>query len=143
MTAPEPTAEHADAVAVVLALAEGVTPGTDVWHNNAARRVLTSTDPAVHSAMLDALVRAGVLPDVDALRHHLAIAEADASHLAATIRDARESLARNRGRGVGWEKVSQALRPVGLPDALARAERRGRMHTVSAQPNPRFGQVAP
>lgn len=120
--------------------------------DEASRRILTSTDTAAHAAlaaslpaevMLAALVDRGVLPDVDALRHHLAIAEADASHLAATIRDARESLARNRGRGVGWEKVSQALRPVGLSDALARAERRGRMHTVSAQPNPRFGQVAP
>ena len=63
MTAPEPTptAEHIDAVARVLALAEGITPGTDVWHSNTARRILTSTDPAVHLAMLDALVRAGVL----------------------------------------------------------------------------------
>ena len=147
----EPTPEHIDAVArVEVARRSCYDDCTDCapgcWCDCLqchARAILTSTDPAVHAAMLDALVRAGVLPDVDALRHHLAIAEADASHLAATIRDARESLARNRGRGVGWEKVSQALRPVGLPDALARAERRGRMHTVSAQPNPRFGQVAP
>lgn len=142
MTAPEqtPTAEHIDAVARVLAekpLARGS------LSLRQAGRLLTSTDAAVHAAMLDALVRAGVLPDVEALRHHLAIAEADASHLAATIRDARESLARNRGRGAGWEKVSQTLRPMGLSDALARAERRGRVRAVTAQPNPRFGEVAP
>ena len=138
-TEPTPTVEHTDAVAYEVC---GVR-GSPYMDRNAARRILTSTDPAVHAALLDALVRAGVLSDTEALRHHLAIAEADASHLAAAIRDARESIARNRGRGVGWEKVSQALRPVGLSDALARAERRGRMHTVSAQPNPRFGQVAP
>ena len=166
MTAPEPTptAEHIDAVARALSLDPGAftesTYGPGGAHVMAsrfaamdrARKLLASENPTVHAAlaaslpadvMLAALVRAGVLPDVEALRHHLAIAEADASHLAATIRDARESLTRNRGRGAGWEKVSQALRPMGLSDALARAERRGRMRAVSAQPNPRFGEVAP
>ena len=141
MTAPEPTrptAEHIDAVARVV---HRFVESHD--RDEMVADLLTSTDPAVHAAMLDALVRAGVLPDTESLRHHLAIAEADASHLAATIRDARESLTRNRGRGAGWEKVSQALRPMGLSDALARAERRGRMRAVSAQPNPRFGEVAP
>ena len=152
MTAPEPAppAEHIDAVARAINPAAfsryASRPAWDFYRARArddARRLLTSTDPAVHAAMLDALVRAGVLPDTESLRHHLAIAEADASQLAATIRDARESLARNRGRGAGWEKVSQTLRPMGLSDARARAERRGRVRAVSAQPNPRFGEVAP
>ena len=166
MTAPEPTRpadEHTDAVARRMSTREwgewssayhadfnrwtwdgdGRTDMERAEFRDYADAVLTSTDAAVHAAMLDALVRAGVLPDTEALRHHLAIAESDASQLAATIRDARESLTRNRGRGAGWEKVSQALRPMGLSDALARAERRGRVRAMSAQPNPRFGQVAP
>ena len=69
MTAPEqtrPTAEHIDAVAVEF---EHVVVGSGYYAMNigtsaaceAAREILTSTDPAVHAAMLDALVRAGVL----------------------------------------------------------------------------------
>ena len=160
MTAPEPTPtadEHADAACEVMHDAyERAAVGAG-WETNPASRKPWADVPEANKAtmraavgalltspeLLDALVRAGVLPDTEALRHHLAIAEADASHLAATIRDARESLARNRGRGAGWEKVSQALRPMGLSDALARAERRGRVRAVSAQPNPRFGEVAP
>ena len=66
MTAPEqtrPAAEHIDAVARTMQ------PGA--WKFSAAmskeraridaRRLLTSTDPAVHLALADALVRAGVL----------------------------------------------------------------------------------
>lgn len=58
MTAPEPTptAEHIDAVAFVIESAWS--DGDDA---TIAHRILTSTDPAVHAAMLDALVRAGVL----------------------------------------------------------------------------------
>ena len=58
MTAPEPTptAEHIDAVALVIESAWS--DGDDA---KIAHRILTSTDPAVHAAMLDALVRAGVL----------------------------------------------------------------------------------
>jgi len=58
MTAPEPspTAEHIDAVAFVIESAWS--DGDDA---KIAHRILTSTDPAVHAAMLDALVRAGVL----------------------------------------------------------------------------------
>ena len=72
MTAPEPTptAEHTDAVA--RALRKSTAPTFD----RLALDLLTSTDPAVHAAMLDALVRAGVLtediceatPDYDASR---------------------------------------------------------------------------
>ena len=68
MTAPEPTptAEHIDAVAVEF---EHVVVGSGYYAMNigtsaaceAAREILTSTDPAVHAAMLAALVRAGVL----------------------------------------------------------------------------------
>ena len=56
MTAPEPTptAEHIDAVALVIESAWS--DGDDA---KIAHRILTSTDPAVHAAMLDALVRAG------------------------------------------------------------------------------------
>lgn len=58
MTAPEPTRpadEHIDAVARSMA-------GPQFYEDQAsAENVLTSTDPAVHLAMLDALVRAGVL----------------------------------------------------------------------------------
>ena len=68
MTAPEltPTAEHTDAVARVVA---GLLDDFDTVMNvraesrEVARRLLTSTDPAVHSALLDALVRAGVLTE--------------------------------------------------------------------------------
>ena len=58
MTAPEPTptAEHIDAVAFVIESAWS--DGDDA---TIAHAILTSTDPAVHLAMLDALVRAGVL----------------------------------------------------------------------------------
>ena len=56
MTAPDPTptAEHIDAVAFVIESAWS--DGDDA---KIAHRILTSTDPAVHAAMLDALVRAG------------------------------------------------------------------------------------
>ena len=70
MTAPEPTptAEHIDAVAVEF---EHVVVGSGYYAMNigtsaaceAAREILTSTDPAVHAAMLAALVRAGVLTE--------------------------------------------------------------------------------
>ena len=72
MTAPEPspTAEHIDAVAFVIESAWS--DGDDA---KIAHRILTSTDPAVHAAMLDALVRAGVLtpenaPIYRAAEHH-------------------------------------------------------------------------
>jgi hypothetical protein len=63
MTAPEPTptVEHIDAVARVIESAWS--DGDDA---KIAHRILTSTDPAVHAAMLDALVRAGVLTPEDA-----------------------------------------------------------------------------
>ena len=60
MTAPEPTrpaAEHIDAVARVLRKSTAPT------FDRLALDLLTSTDPAVHAAMLDALVRAGVLTE--------------------------------------------------------------------------------
>lgn len=70
MTAPEPTptADHIDAVARAIhaALWSWINP-----HNAAhiARVLLTSTDPAVHAAMLAALVRAGVpLPAPDDIK---------------------------------------------------------------------------
>ena len=51
----DPTAEHIDAVARAMA-------GPQFYEDQAsAENVLTSTDPAVHAAMLAALVRAGVL----------------------------------------------------------------------------------
>ena len=53
-----PTAEHIDAVALVIESAWS--DGDDA---KIAHRILTSTDPAVHAAMLDALVRAGVLTE--------------------------------------------------------------------------------
>lgn len=76
MTAPEPTptAEHIDAVALVREPASVVGEFIDdaalmhagrsigtVASFNVATDLLTSTDPAVHAAMLAALVRAGVL----------------------------------------------------------------------------------
>ena len=70
MTAPEPTrpAEHIDAVALMLADLDHYRRGNTLpvgtlgaVYRERAVRVLTSTDPAVHAAMLDALVRAGVL----------------------------------------------------------------------------------
>ena len=59
MTAPEPTrptAEHIDAVARVV---HRFVESDD--RDEMVADLLTSTDPAVHAAMLDALVRAGVL----------------------------------------------------------------------------------
>ena len=53
-----PTAEHIDAVAFVIESAWS--DGDDA---TIAHAILTSTDPAVHSALLDALVRAGVLTE--------------------------------------------------------------------------------
>ena len=73
MTAPEPTPtadEHTDAVAFVIESAWS--DGDDA---TIAHAILTSKDPAVHAAMLDALVRAGVLtpenaPIYRAAEHH-------------------------------------------------------------------------
>ena len=66
--APTPTAEHIDAVALMLADLDHYRRGNTLpvgtlgaVYRERAVRVLTSTDPAVHAAMLDALVRAGVL----------------------------------------------------------------------------------
>ena len=71
MTAPEPTltAEHIDAVARSITVTSRDGNGRRVVSKDAslsvarlqARTLLASTDPAVHAAMLDALVRAGVL----------------------------------------------------------------------------------
>ena len=78
MSAPEfeptPTAEHTDAVArepasIVgefiddAALMHACRSIGTVASFNVATDLLTSTDPAVHAAMLDALVRAGVLTE--------------------------------------------------------------------------------
>ncbi len=59
----DPTAEHVDAVARAMCRchpADDDSLHCSVWR---ARAVLTSTDPAVHAALLDALVRAGVLTE--------------------------------------------------------------------------------
>lgn len=65
MSAPEPADEHVDAVAILvdewLFRMHGITSSCD--HRTEAKGLLTSTDPAVHGAMLDALVRAGVLTE--------------------------------------------------------------------------------
>ena len=65
MTAPEPTptAEHIDAVARAMRQdpKSGGRNMSDVAREVYAERLLTLTDPAVHAAMLAALVRAGVL----------------------------------------------------------------------------------
>ena len=88
MTAPEPTptAEHIDAVARRMSTREwgewssayhadfnrwtwdgdGRTDMERAEFRDYADAILTSTDPAVHAAMLDALVRAGVLTVEDA-----------------------------------------------------------------------------
>ena len=73
MTAPEPTPtadEHTDAVALMLADLDHYRRGNTLpagtlgaVYRERAVRVLTSTDPAVHAAMLDALARAGVLTE--------------------------------------------------------------------------------
>ena len=67
-TEPTPTAEHIDAVALMLADLDHYRRGNTLpvgtlgaVYRERAVRVLTSTDPAVHAAMLAALVRAGVL----------------------------------------------------------------------------------
>jgi len=74
-TAPEPTRpadEHIDAVARALlvqwaATSEKRTAQSPLDHcRDFSRAILTPTDPAVHLAMLDALVRAGVLTPEDA-----------------------------------------------------------------------------
>ena len=73
MTAPEPTptAEHIDAVANLVAHIRDQYPrlSDDADSEDVADAILTSTDPAVHAAMLDALVRAGVLTEEWALRY--------------------------------------------------------------------------
>ena len=67
MTAPEPTptAEHIDAVARAMRQdpKSGGRNMSDVAREVYAERLLTLTDPAVHAAMLAALVRAGVLTE--------------------------------------------------------------------------------
>ena len=70
MTAPEPTptAEHIDAVARAMnpptfraGPVDGPRASAQKVIRARAKSLLTSTDPAVHAAMLAALVRAGVL----------------------------------------------------------------------------------
>ncbi len=81
--APEqtPTAEHIDAVARSMA-------GPQFYEDQAsAENVLTSTDPAVHAAMLDALVRAGVLTEEQHCAHARA-AQADGDYRSYTCEDA-------------------------------------------------------
>ena len=68
MTAPEPTRpadEHTDAVARAMRQdpKSGGRNMSDVAREVYAERLLTLTDPAVHAAMLAALVRAGVLTE--------------------------------------------------------------------------------
>ena len=73
MTAPEPTptAEHIDAVARSITVTSRDGNGRRVVSKDAslsvarlqARTLLASTDPAVHAAILAALVRAGVLTE--------------------------------------------------------------------------------
>jgi len=66
MTAPEPTpTEHIDAVANLVAHIRDQYPrlSDDADSEDVADAILTSTDPAVHAAMLAALVRAGVLTE--------------------------------------------------------------------------------
>ena len=74
MTAPEPTAEHIDAVATLVA--DRVLSDFDTVMNvrlesrEIARTVLTSTDPAVHAALaasLPAEVKAASLTDAEML----------------------------------------------------------------------------
>ena len=74
-TEPNPTAEHIDAVALMLADLDHYRRGNTLpvgtlgaVYRERAVRVLTSTDPAVHAAMLAALVRAGVLTERFAIR---------------------------------------------------------------------------
>ena len=101
MTAPEPTptVEHVDAVARVVA---GLLDDFDTVMNvrmesrEVARRLLTSTDPAVHLALVDALVRAGVLTERFAIRdedgsvwltvHRASARKSDATNLAPTAK---------------------------------------------------------
>ena len=66
MTAPEPTLtdEHTDAVARLLWTPVHTDVGPrSMYFDECAAAILTSTDPAVHAAMLDALARAGVLTE--------------------------------------------------------------------------------
>ena len=71
VTAPDPTAEHIDAVARSITVTSRDGNGRRVVSKDAslsvarlqARTLLASTDPAVHAAILAALVRAGVLTE--------------------------------------------------------------------------------
>ena len=60
----DPTAEHIDAVARVV---HRFVESHD--RDEMVMELLTSTDPAVHAAMLDALVRAGVLTEEWAVQY--------------------------------------------------------------------------
>jgi hypothetical protein len=95
MTAPEPTptVEHIDAVARALlvqwaATSEKRTAQSPLDHcRDFSRAILTPTDPAVHLAMLDALVRAGVLTEEQCCAHARA-AQADGDYRSYTCEDA-------------------------------------------------------
>ena len=78
MTAPEPTptAEHTDAAARAMnpptfraGPVDGPRASAQKVIRARAESLLASTDPAVHAAMLDALVRAGVLTEEWTVRH--------------------------------------------------------------------------
>ena len=72
MTAPEPTptAEHRDAIARLVWATSRADESTisAIGAQAVTHAILTSTDPAVHAAMLAALVRAGVLTERFAIR---------------------------------------------------------------------------
>ena len=72
MIAPEPTptAEHRDAIARLVWATSRADESTisAIGAQAVTHAILTSTDPAVHAAMLDALVRAGVLTERFAIR---------------------------------------------------------------------------
>ena len=91
MTAPEPTptAEHRDAIARLVWATSRADESTisAIGAQAVTHAILTSTDPAVHAAMLDALVRAGVLTEEQHCAYARA-AQADGDYRSYTCEDA-------------------------------------------------------
>jgi len=91
MTAPEPTptAEHRDAIARLVWATSRADESTisAIGAQAVTHAILTSTDPAVHAAMLAALVRAGVLTEEQHCAYARA-AQADGDYRSYTCEDA-------------------------------------------------------
>ena len=134
-TEPNPTAEHTDAVARAMRQdpKSGGRNMSDVAREVYAERLLTSTDPAVHAAMLAALVRAGVLTEdrERLVRACGCIANEEPAGGPVSAPEVGDRVRVIAGQWTGWEGVVTAdlISGYGLVVQLASPAHPGRIYT--------------